>query len=179
MPETQCILVAWQQFMFLTLPNLSMNVNSGEGNCEARVLERYPQSGDKLHGLGDGRADSDVPPSQLWDASLPFQLSVKHCVGIVVGWMSPVLLRVQEAGFLIYSVFLSVPFLKDRHVKALQFMSINNAIPVNPGQYLLQDLCQTLCDWICLWWVIGYSLNEPERVVDVVLIDFSINLVRL
>lgn len=64
--------------------------------------------------------------------------------------MSPVLLRVQEAGFLIYSVFLSVPFLKDRHVKALQFMSINNAIPVNPGQYLLQDLCQTLCDWICL-----------------------------
>ena len=41
-----------------------MNLLLGEDNREARLLEGYPQSSDKLNDLGDGCADSDVPPSQ-------------------------------------------------------------------------------------------------------------------
>jgi hypothetical protein len=97
-----CILFAC--LMFLTVPSLSTNLLSGEDDREAWLLEGYPQSGDKLNDLSDGRSDSDVPPSQCWTASLPFQLSVNNfCCEL---WAhSPVLFLLQEAGFLSYSVF--------------------------------------------------------------------------
>jgi hypothetical protein len=77
-----CILFAC--LMFLTVPSLSTNLLSGEDDREAWLLEGYPQSGDKLNDLSDGRADSDVPPSQCWTASLPFQLSMNNYMTVVV-----------------------------------------------------------------------------------------------
>ena len=73
-----CILFAC--LMFLTMASLPMNLLPGEDNREARLLEGYPQSSDKLNDLGDGCADSDVPPSQCWTASLPFQLRDRKSV---------------------------------------------------------------------------------------------------
>jgi hypothetical protein len=77
-----CILFAC--LMFLTVPSLSTNLLSGEDDREAWLLEGYPQSGDKLNDLSDGRSDSDVPPSQCWTASLPFQLSMNNYMTVVV-----------------------------------------------------------------------------------------------